>query len=839
MDACATATHPLQVDAGPMAPAVAPPRPGSRLLTAAHAAGRRVAPLWPLKHFVAVNPFLGLTALDFVQAAESMARTTGARMTMPRSFYADAIASGRIADADLAAALADAGPARGIPADIAGLKAAAISGTEPTLPLLPTVADVASAAMGVDWAGLARDRISGWAAGYFDEGQAAWASAWRDLPPYAAWRAEMTVDRTPEVMGLASVRRIAKDLPLTAEEAIIESVAALGLDGPAMDAWFHRLLMTIGGWASFARYRVWQSELYGASDTALTELLAVRLGWEVVILRALAGNIAVAAAWAAARDEIAARREPDPALTVDAILQSAFERAWQREFFTALRTGGTASASPRSVVRAAFCIDVRSEVFRRAFESVAPEVETIGFAGFFGFPIEYVPLGQTRGGAQCPVLLAPRFTVCESVDADDAEEARQLGLRIARRRAGKAWKAFKTAAVSSFGFVETMGWRYAGKLATDAFGLTRTVPHPSEEGIDAATQRRLAPRIAAREVGGRATGFSDSDKLDMAEAVLKAMSMRQGFARLVLLAGHGSTTVNNPHATGLDCGACGGHTGEANARVAAAILNDPHVRTGLAQRGIGVPCDTVFLGCLHDTTTDEVTIFDEDAVPSSHAPDLARLKGWLQAAGRRARAERAALLDIAPGAGVDAEVARRSRDWSQVRPEWGLAGCAAFIAAPRERTRGCDLGGRAFLHSYDWRQDEGFKVLELIMTAPMVVASWISLQYYGATVDNRVFGSGNKVLHNVVGLLGVLEGSGGDLRVGLPLQSVHDGTRFVHEPLRLSVVIEAPTAAIDAVIARHETVRQLVENGWLHLFALSGEPPVIQRYMRSLQWQQT
>lgn len=836
MNACATALA-LPADGEPQTPATAAPSRRSRVLAAAYDAGRRIAPLWPLKHFVAVNPFLGLTALDFVQAAETMARTAGARMTMPRSFYADAIRSGRIADADLAAAIADAEAAPGLPAGIAELKAAAMVGTVSAALLLPTVADVASAVTGVDWAGLARDRISSWAAGYFDEGQAAWASAWRDLPPYAAWRAEMTADRTPEIMGLPHARRIAKDLPPTAEEAICEGVAALGLDGTTLEDWFHRLLMSIGGWASFARYRVWQRELQGGRDAALTELLAVRLGWEVVILRALGGNAAVAAAWTAAREEIAAEHTPPPALAVDSILQSAFERARQRELFATLRHGRSVPAPARGAVQAAFCIDVRSEIFRRALESVAPEVETIGFAGFFGFPIEYVPLGQTHGGAQCPVLLTPRFTVCETVDADAAEETRQLELRIARRRAGKAWKVFKTAAVSSFGFVETMGWRYAGKLATDAFGVTRPVPHPAGEGIDAATQQRLVPRIAARQVDGRATGFTDAEKLDMAEAVLKAMSIRQPFARLVLLTGHGSTTVNNPHATGLDCGACGGHTGEANARVAAAILNDTQVRAGLPARGIAVPSDTVFLGCLHDTTTDEVTIFDEDAVPSSHAPDLARLKSWLRFAGHRARAERAALLGIPPQAAIDAEVARRSRDWSQVRPEWGLAGCAAFIAAPRERTHGCDLGGSAFLHSYDWQQDEDFKVLELIMTAPMVVASWISLQYYGATVDNRIFGSGNKALHNVVGTLGVLEGSGGDLRVGLPMQSVHDGTRFVHEPLRLSVVIEAPTEAIDAMIGRHENVRQLVDNGWLHLFALSGDQPVIQRYQGRLQWQ--
>lgn len=164
---------------------------------------------------------------------------------------------------------------------------------------------------------------------------------------------------------------------------------------------------------------------------------------------------------------------------------------------------------------------------------------------------------------------------------------------------------------------------------------------------------------------------------------------------------------------------------------------------------------------------------------------------------------------------------RRAADWSEVRPEWGLAGNAAFVVAPRERTRGVDLSGRAFLHEYRWEQDSGFGVLELIMTAPMVVTHWINLQYYASTVDNRRYGSGNKVLHNVVGgRLGVFEGAGGDLRIGLALQSVHDGTDWVHEPLRLSVVIEAPAEAIDGVIAKHALVRDLVVNEWLFLFRI-------------------
>ena len=228
-------------------------------------------------------------------------------------------------------------------------------------------------------------------------------------------------------------------------------------------------------------------------------------------------------------------------------------------------------------------------------------------------------------------------------------------------------------------------------------------------------------------------------------------------------------------------------------------------------------------------------VFDEDAATTSHAGELRALSNWLAGAARLARAERA------PRLGVDRAssdtLSRRGRDWAEVRPEWGLAGCALFVAAPRARSAGLDLGGRAFLHSYEWREDSDFAVLEMVMTAPLMVAGWINLQYYGSAVDNRVFGCGSKTLHNVVGNLGVLEGNGGDLRAGLAWQSLHDGERLVHEPLRLAALVEAPRAAMDEVIARHAGLRDLLDNGWLELFAMDDAGVVSHRYAGALDWQ--
>ncbi|MEM6490004.1 MAG: putative inorganic carbon transporter subunit DabA, partial [Pseudomonadota bacterium] len=327
-----------------------------------------------------------------------------------------------------------------------------------------------------------------------------------------------------------------------------------------------------------------------------------------------------------------------------------------------------------------------------------------------------------------------------------------------------------------------------------------------------------------------ALSLAPAGRVDLAAGVLRALSFlgpdARPMGRLVAVMGHGARVTNAPHASALQCGACGGHAGDVNARLLAGLMNDPSVRAGLEMRGIAIPADTVFVGGLHDTTADTVTLF-EDTLPASHAADIARLRRALAAAGRLARAERGALL---PRADKPETLLQRGGDWAELRPEWGLAGCAAFIAAPRARTAGRDLGGRAFLHSYEWRADDGFGVLELILTAPVVVASWISLQYYGSSVAPEAFGGGNKLLHNVVGGIGVLEGTAGTLRVGLPWQSVHDGETLRHEPVRLAVVVEAPVEAISAVLEKHPSVSALFDNGWLSLHAMDDSGRLAARY---------
>ncbi len=787
-----------------MQPEIAPTRV-TAILEAAEAAGRAVPPAFPLDATVAVNPFLGQSETDLAATAARLARVAGVRVTRERSAYAAAIAAGRIDDADLALALG-ASSAPDKPADVAALRAALGSaGAAPAA--LPTVADLAAAATGTDWPEVITNTFGLWAAGHFDRGQALWTPA-PGQRAFAAWRAWAVHDLTPELAGLSGFSAHVAACPDTPERAIVRAADALGLTPEAAETAFHRLFMDLGGWAQHARWLLWQAELEGKTEATLTDLLAIRLVWEEALLGH--AEAAVGGDWQAT---VAAHAEPPVATAdqvIDAILQEAAERAHQRRLAAELSaTAATPSAdASRPVLQAAFCIDVRSEVFRRALEAQDRAIETIGFAGFFGLPVAHCRHGSDLVEPLLPVLLTPGLSTTSHLEAK-AEAAARIGARTAR-----AWGRFRQAAVSSFAFVEAVGPLYGGKLLRDALGLesatSRREPTP-----------RFDPALAAEA------------KAATAAAVLKAMSLTEGHARLVLLLGHGASVRNNPHESAYHCGACAGYTGEVSARLLAQLLNDPETRVGLPALGIDLPADTHFVAGLHDTTTDSVTLFEDVPAPG-HAPDIKRAKQWLAAAGVSARTERALKL---PGASPQS-IAERARNWAEIRPEWGLAGCAAFVAAPRGVTRDLDLGGRTFLHSYDWRADQGFGTLELIITAPVVVASWISLQYYGSAVAPEVFGGGNKLIHNVVGGIGVVEGNGGQLRPGLPWQTVHDGTQLVHEPLRLTVLIEAPPEAILDILAKHDAVRALFDHGWLHLLALENGR-IAARYRPGLAWQTT
>ncbi len=747
----------------------------------------RIPPLWPLRHFVAVNPFVGLTDRPFADACDLLQRVTGGAPVQSPADYWQAYSAGRITADDLAAA----GDAEWTPERLLHALAAA---REETLVAgnIATVADLLDQrAPRAHWSTFVTEEISKWCAVTFDENQTTWNSPWKDRGLYAGWREAAQLDRNPEAFGLTGFREFVATLPADATRAVAVCLEHLDPRSVPLADFLHRQLASIAGWAGHVQYRVREDALRGRANPLLEELLAIRLAYDAALYAAFGRDGALRADW---RHQNVSAQDPRHSALL-ARWQLAYEAGYQRQLARLLVKPTPPVSSVRPAAQAVFCIDVRSEIFRRHLEAAWPGIRTIGFAGFFGFPVAHQPVGSAVATSRCPVLLVPPVTTTDAMSPEAADE-----ITHERAEAG-AWKAFQNSAASCFTFVETVGLAFGAAL-----GRRSTPPSCT----------RAAPAFNAQPPAARAA---------LAAGALRNMGLTRNFARLVLLCGHGSQSANNPYASGLDCGACGGHAGDVNARLAANTLNDPEVRTLLAAQGIVVPEDTWFVAGLHNTTTDEVTLFASETVPASHGGDLKALRKALGTAGAATRRERASRLGLGAeaDASLDEAIASRAVNIAEVRPEWGLANNAAFIAAPRTRTAGLKLDGRVFLHDYDAAADADNQVLTLILTAPVVVASWINLQYYASRVDPVRYGAGNKVLHNILGGLGAMEGNQGDLKTGLPLQSIHDGHDFVHEPRRLAVYVDAPRERIVAVLDRHPAVRQLFDHGWIHLFALDRQ----------------
>jgi len=821
----------------PTSPAVGSSAKASALRASIDRACARIAPTWPLDRFIAVNPYWGQRERPIGAAAAQLAGLSGSPMLMPRSWFRAQWQAGLVGREHLQAAIVAAGSACTVDDLLATLDQA------PALPQrLALATDLADRQRdlrhAMAWRDYVTHHISQSCAAYFDQGQAAWGPD-RSGGLYPSWLRQSAHDLGPAMlMGYTGFGARLARLPDDPLELIAAVLRDLQLPEGKHEAYLTAVLLSVNGWASWCAYLRWQARLEQRDDDQIVHLLAVRLAWEWLLHEShAAGNLAldVSGSWQGSAGVFA---RAESAQQTDWLWQDAIERSYQMPLCQGLTTvpaGMDPSATPPAV-QAVFCIDVRSEVFRRAFEASSAQVQTLGFAGFFAMFIAYRPLGSAMERPQLPGLLAPSQSVTDTCDAPGLAEvlATQRRQKLGWRQ---QWQAFRTGPGSAFSFVESCGLLYAGQMVQRNLRSASAPPIPEQTGLSASQSGQLRPRMP------KTVGPDLAACVSTAATALVAMGLTAGHARLVLLAGHGSTSTNNPHAAGLDCGACGGQTGEVNARVLANLLNEPPVREGLRGHGVQVPDSTWFVAGMHNTTTDELQLFDTDLVPSSHAPDMTQLQEWLVQAGRRTRAERAASLGLADrtadAASLRTAVTARASDWSEVRPEWGLADCAAFIVAPRSRSRHLNLAGRSFLHDYAWQNDSEFKVLELIMTAPMVVTNWINLQYFASTVDNPRYGCGDKVLHNVVGgHLGVFEGNGGDLRIGLPMQSLHDGQNFRHTPLRLSVFIQAPQAPIDRIIATHETVRHLLDNAWLHLFRL-GDDATVWRYRRGGEWEST
>lgn len=774
-----------------------------------------IAPVWPLDQWIAVNPFWGLRHLPASRADQVLSERGGFSMLMPAAYYREAWEGGRIREDDLQASIAEHGDEQTVAwyLDWLGRKPNTVA------PIRSSILDTFSGATGnyevSDLSRVVGDQVSRICGAFFDNRQGRWSASSGDdsVSLFNFWlesvRQDLALDFTT---GLAGVRAFFKAVPDDMDDAIVEAIKLIRVSGEELEALCHSLLVRVNGWASWCRGEDWRAGLEGRSSDRCAEILAIMLVWESAGV-SFASN-GQKAQWQ--RQRARARRSADHDDRSRLwVWQRAFEIGYQRTLWRAL--GSTKVNQPDSglendipAVQAVFCIDVRSELMRRHLEEVYPGVQTLGFAGFFGMPIDHQRHGPFAPARRLPGLLPASYRLIDTKGSlrEDLAENRSLDQReITRESVRKA----KYTSLSTFTLVETTGLAWAWKLVKDSL----------KKGHKASPEKSIEGRLVHNHGGDP---LSDAEKVSLVANMLRSMSLTSGFAPLLVLVGHGSHTDNNPNQAGLDCGACGGQSGGVNARLAARLVNDPQIRAGLAAKGIKVPDFTWAVAAEHCTATDKVTVADRHLLPDSHVRKLADLEAGFEAAGVRVRKERATPLKLN---GLDDDKLKqaletRTRDWSEVRPEWGLANNAAIIFAKRSKTRGCNLSGRAFLHDYDPALDEEGGLLEALLAAPMIVANWINLQYFASVTVPEVYGSGNKLLHSVVGgNVGVVEGNGSHLRIGLPLQSVHDGTYWRHEPVRLTVLIDAPAERIESVIRGQPDVAALVENQWVCLYRMS------------------
>jgi uncharacterized protein YbcC (UPF0753/DUF2309 family) len=649
----------------------------------------------------------------------------------------------------------------------------------------------------------------------------------------------------------------------SARELVDDALTALGVTDIA--GFTRATLLALPGWAGMmSRLERHPGDLPHDPHAHLLDYLAVRLAYERHAVARACADAGLPIAWAQlvtapeaparapihdtyllyrlteGRSDVATAADADldalfaavdafPPLARRRAFQEAYERRYRRQILDALaaRRQLPAWRSPgRPRAQFVFCIDEREESIRRAIEEQDAGFETFGVAGFFGVAMDYQGIDDERPAAYCPVVVTPAHEIHEA-PADDQHDRHQVRARlratfnrfqraIAATSRGVAGGALLSLITGFLAGIATLAWvlqpRHTVALRDGVYGRvlelppTRLVYHRPDD---------------QRSARGRWLGFTYDEMADRVAGTLRNIGLVQDFAPIVVILGHGSTSLNNPHESAHDCGACGGRRGGANARIFAEMANHPEVRSRLASRGVAVPEATRFVGALHDTSDDSVRYSDIAHLPAAFAPTFEVAWRALEVARRANAQERArrfhdAPLSITPDAAL-AHVEARAAHFAQPRPEYGHCTNAICVVGRRALTRGLHLDRRAFLVSYDPTSDANDAILERILAAVGPVGAGINLEYYFSSVDNEVFGCGTKLPHNVTGLIGVMNGHQSDLRTGLPVQMVE-----LHEPMRLLLVVDATPEALLAIAGRQPEVCELVVNGWVQL--VSADP---------------
>jgi len=722
---------------------------------------------------------------------------------------------------------------------------------------------------------------------YLDQGQAYWPMPDRELGFLRSARrliSQRAYIASESLRGLTQEVRTQEKAGLSALETIERCLDILGVRESETESVIEAELLALPGWAGQFRQLETNPALapHQLLPFSLTDFLAIRFtlnavaaarlterhrlgdmreAWRRPIAPSLAGSeqrrlaeagrlLDVAQLIGLSVGDLAALDDRDGARLLGEIaafhdwerrrvLHLAYELRHEQMILGPLarhRSGWRTPQPTRPSAQVFCCIDEREESLRRHLEEVEPSIETFGAAGFYGVAVDYRGIDDAHGAALCPVVVTPQHAVHEVPEQDEG------GLQDVRRARQKLWGQL---ARGSFISSRTLmsGWFSAAILGLfSLFPLIVRVLSPlSYARLNRKLNRFFLPlprteltltsddQQAAETMEGLRLGFTIEEQANSVASVLGPAGLTRSFARLVVVLGHGSTSLNNPHESAHDCGACGGRRGGPNGRLFAAMANRPEVRSRLADRGIMVPEDTWFVGGAHDTCDDSISLFDLDEVPPTHLDELTQVRAALDEARARDAHERTRRFEAANPNATFAEglrhVEERAEHLAEPRPEYGHCTNAVCIVGRRAITRGLFLDRRAFLTSYDPLQDDDGAKLAALLGAVVPVCAGISLEYYFSFVDNTRYGCGTKLPHNVTGLVGVMNGHASDLRTGLPWQMVE-----VHEPVRILFVVEADLELLQNVIRSNEGVRRLVENLWIRFACMDPETGDIRVY---------
>lgn len=655
-----------------------------------------------------------------------------------------------------------------------------------------------------------------WLQAFFDEGQSTISMPNRRLGLYNAWLELAPFDKRLHQRDKNQLQWLAS-LPKSSVAMIAQGLLKLNIPPEEQADFLSLLLTTLPGWAAHIQYRTtWTSSDAHPYPVTQADYLAMRL----VITYLL---------WPDARNLLKWYRRNQMKATKKSISLDAITEAEKHYSIPLLNKIISEKNSQRDIPSAQliFCIDTRSEPFRRAIEAQG-DYETFGFAGFFGIPLRIENKLTGESYASCPVLIQTKHIVKEFPDCTHTTPHQATAGYARGVMLKKLYQSVKYTFSTPFVLAEALG------MASGLWmGLRTIFPEFSMR-----LKNTIAQKISPSATMAQSIDIPLSDQCAYAEAALKIIGLTKNFAPLIVLCGHGSSTQNNAYATALDCGACGGRHGISNARVMAVILNNPVVRDYLKKKNMDITEGTQFIAGQHNTSTDAVELYPTDITNSLAAESIQILKNDLDAARKFNSQWRAQEMGFKGSENQSANYTHlRSKDWAQVRPEWGLARNAAFIISPRALTKNIDLEGRSFLHSYDYTQDPDGVSLRTILTAPVIVAQWINTQYLFSSLDNVAYGSGSKITQNITGKIGVMQGNASDLMHGLPLQSLYKtDTVSYHQALRLLTVIYAPRHLIDSIITTEKMLQSLFKNAWINLVCIEPTEKEYYFLQRNLSW---